>query len=430
MTTGATTIQTEDGPLTLQPVDPETVRSLARQWPMGVVSPEQTGSDVHGVVFQRDAIEVWGLKFQCVETTLEVVARITQMRRALIPVALARFAARFAGTLLAAPYVKEKGPDHFEHGLAVFMPPRPEKRADPACVGITARNADVWMSLHDPQAANDFVGEYRALFRALAEADEQFLGVDLRPWQMMGEQRFDFMLLDGRLVCLSREIDPGDPLWLLLRRAGCTSILHLPCAQVIDTVDPAFAIGANDVVQTTQVTVEEGHEGQVVLVPGLLCKRVAAGPSVGWDGLVRVQPLGCAAVAGVDPRSLRKLPKPPGEAELAASQRLWTERLAIAQRAIAGVVVLDDALVTEAQAKAEVAKLCQALRKVMARKDEGGIKGHRKKLARLLKVFLPLPDAAMVQALLAELDPKQGGGVQEATVEKILAWAGRSSAAS
>lgn len=420
------TIQTEEGPLVLQPAEAHMLDSFRRQWPMGLIPVEENGKGHCAMIFQQDSSEVWGVKFQCVDTNAEEAGRATEIRRVLIAVALAWMTHHYAGTIIPCAYLKQKGPDSFEHGLVVFMPPLPEKRMDPAYFRVTVNNyGETWPALHDLDAASIFIQLYQHFREHAYGRRESFIGGDMRPRLMMGEVYFDFMLLDGKLTCLLRNPAEDLPCWTSLRSLGETTIPHFPAAPAVHLSDPALMIGEEDFLEMTTIAFHDRGVKIEIIVPEMICTVSDGKTSIGWDGRIWVQPVGCGGSCPVDPRSLKKLDRKLTSLDVRRNRALWKNRHEIVQQACPGFMFLKGRLISETEARNELARACVFMKNVLARKvSEEEINGHRKKLMRLLNNFCTHPDRERIRDFQKRLGERPSRDQQEEILQQVLNWTG------
>lgn len=419
-------IDTETGALSLQPAEPQMLKSFLTQWPMGMLVSEQETGDRYGVIFQQDASEVWGVKWQCSETTWEKAVEMTSIRQVLIPLALVGLSETFSGTLIPCAYIKQKGPNSFEHGITVFLPPLPEKRKDPAYFQITRESySELWPALHDIESAKAFMQAYQQLIAHFMKTKELYIDVDIRPRLMMGELLFEFMLLDGKLVSLVWNPVNDLPYWSPLKQIDQTPIWHIPSIPAVHVIEPGLTFGPEDFLEIAKPSVQQRHNGLDVLVPGMICTMSSGDTSIGWDGRIWVQPIGCQRSSSVDPGSLIKLERKPTSLDLQETRRLWTNRFSIIQQLVEGVMILNGKLVEESEARKELVNACLGLKKLLARQgNEKEINGYRKKLMRTLQVFLGHSDAGKIRDFLKRLDANHEGEQIEGIIQEILSWTG------
>jgi hypothetical protein len=208
---------------------PTAVLSAIGSWlPLGVVryAPPVNGAD-YGLVMQRGHRELHALKQQPADCDRESGLTRFQMNTLLIAYTLAAHRTQEgSGLFLPCPYIREKGVDVVESGIAYFSYPYDLEGPDGLVVsprilafvkGLAQSSTDIGIPL------------------------QQIIGFESRPRLQLGSLGFGFMTVDAHLVCLKTVISEADPVWGLMRATGVADVLHLPSvpAAIEDREAPA-----------------------------------------------------------------------------------------------------------------------------------------------------------------------------------------------
>ena len=115
------TLKTDAGDLDLVPATLEELDGLYRYWPMGITD---ISTKRDGLVFQRGAEELIGIKFQHVDRPVPLALTVHVMDCALVASALPYYLEhQHRGVMVPCPYVKRKTSGLVETGIIYFVGP-------------------------------------------------------------------------------------------------------------------------------------------------------------------------------------------------------------------------------------------------------------------------------------------------------------------
>lgn len=221
-------VNTPQGKVALLPPTRELLLSIRDLLPMGIMGlePPKDGA-AFGIVMQCGKDEVWAVKQQPVECSQEK-SRITHKANSiLIAVALKRYQARgFGGLFIPCPYMRDKGAEGVEAGIAYFGFPRPDGRevveydANPAFDDGFGRGFTAMMT--------GFIQDLQATSAETGIGIAPTIGLDPRPRSQLGGVGFAFMAVGPHIVCLKRRVTEKDPSWTALRSTGIDRVYHMP----------------------------------------------------------------------------------------------------------------------------------------------------------------------------------------------------------
>ena len=224
----------------LMPATSTQIDLLRTCWPLGL--KEWSGAkSKYGLICRQSDREMMAVKFQQVDVPVAAAPLVRFQNRALIALALRGYLGRgHAGLIMPCAYLRPKGDDRAETGIAYLVGPHPDfksvsqelpdERWDAAIgPGATAMVADfareVGRVINEvPQGASlDGMGAGRPVF----------LTMELRPVSALGS-------VDSRIAVLGPDVlvtmpDPEsmlDSAWDFVAQAGFTSLPHAPLTPV------------------------------------------------------------------------------------------------------------------------------------------------------------------------------------------------------
>src|SRR5215469_4674608 len=122
-------INTDAGNLEIAPATADELKSVAAQWPMGVVFSQAEGQP-NGLVFQVGEQEAFGIKLQPPDTDERTAKGLFFNNLALIASALPFYLEhQHQGITVPCAYYKDKTGGRFESGFAFFVSPHPASRS-------------------------------------------------------------------------------------------------------------------------------------------------------------------------------------------------------------------------------------------------------------------------------------------------------------
>lgn len=77
-----------------------------------------------------------------------------------------------------------------------------------------------------------FIEILQAEFQVTGLALQSCFGLDVREYSQLGYIDFNFLVLDGEVVCIRPEPQANEPAWTILRSQGIDTVYHLPSLQV------------------------------------------------------------------------------------------------------------------------------------------------------------------------------------------------------
>lgn len=219
-------IKTEHGNVELRPLPDEILTEINRYWPMPVVRGNHEGDVVYALGFQQEDRHVFGLKVQQVECSEHDALVWMQLNAARVAYGAPGYLrAGLDGVLVTVSYMREKGEDKVEPGIALFAGPAsdgPEQKLEPPLEHIDKELGPGFSAM-----AVTLVDHWRSA------GDEKLLplvpiDLDVRARPQLGQSRLDMMFVGRHAICLRRSINEEDPFWGHCADAGLTSMLHMP----------------------------------------------------------------------------------------------------------------------------------------------------------------------------------------------------------
>jgi hypothetical protein len=234
-----TTIKTDAGDLTLYPAEVDQLRGIARYWPMELIcGPETPGR--YRLVFQHGAEEVHGVKMQLPDLPRGEAIMNCNLYRILIAAALRYYLEKqHRGILVPCAYIKEKGPDSAEAGIAFFVGP------DPASKSTTGERKPFLDDRLGDGATEMVLDMMNAIAHALTEyqlPSMTLLGLDVRPRLALGSISLDFVVEGSQVIVVKDRQIENHFIWEYVVRAGFTDLPYAPMTPIaLDQSLPADA---------------------------------------------------------------------------------------------------------------------------------------------------------------------------------------------
>jgi len=203
----------------------QSIRSIL---PFGVVDvvPPERGADF-GIVMQCGEKELSAVKLQPPDCEERVGVVLFEANRTLIAHALGSYLRQgFSGLLLPCTYLREKGNNRVESGIALFGFPAP-----------TGRECESATDAHplDPVLGRGYGAMMMGFMQVLQSSSQvtgvplqPIIGFDVRKFRQLGTLGLACMSIAADLVCLKSTISDSDPAWPALLAAGVTRVLHMP----------------------------------------------------------------------------------------------------------------------------------------------------------------------------------------------------------
>jgi hypothetical protein len=219
-------IRTDVGNLELTPATIDQLRGIARYWPMGLLrSPDTSGP--FGLVFQRGAEEVHGIKLQPVDVTESKASIVHHVNRAVIAAALPYYLEKqHRGVMVPCAYYKKKAPDTVETGIALFVGP------DATSKSSSGENAD---TMYDERLGGGATPMVFDMASAIAKAGKTYdlplltvIGVDLRPRLALGGLAMHFLVEGPQVLVVKHPLQEDEPVWKYAVQAGFSTLPYAP----------------------------------------------------------------------------------------------------------------------------------------------------------------------------------------------------------
>lgn len=222
------TIQTPRGEVKLLPPTGELLRAIRSFLPFGAYrcAPMECGAEF-GLVMQCGERELFAVKQQPVDCDDQQSNIAFQANNFLIAHSLATYLTHgFSGLFMPCAYLRTKGADRFEAGIAYFAYPSPLGREVQEYPNESS---------YDEQFGHGFFTMMTSFIRALEESSRDTgialfepIGLDVRSRSHLGALGFGFMLVGPHIVCLKTRVSEQDPVWTALRGTGISEVFHIP----------------------------------------------------------------------------------------------------------------------------------------------------------------------------------------------------------
>jgi len=220
-------LHTPHGDILFHPTSEAAFERLARTWPNGIVPLPDDAPAPFGIPFQKGQVEVSGVKLQGPDTPEQEAMTLLRIHQITIAGSLRDYlAAGFSGVLIPCAYLKSKGNELFETGMAFFAAPAPggkELETPPglphidAALGAGTCNMIFTMALGVPKCAE-----------RLKLPNPTVIGVDVRTRLQIGSISLEFLVSGPDLFCLKKRVQPEDSIWTALSESGVKEVFSLP----------------------------------------------------------------------------------------------------------------------------------------------------------------------------------------------------------
>jgi len=233
-------ILTSGTPIALHPATTAQIDLFRLCWPFGLHDDAGAGNAGYGLICRRPDREMMLVKFQQVDVPLAMAKLVRFQNRVLIAMALRAYLERgHRGVLMPCAYLRPKGPDLAETGIAYVVGPHPdEKPQEPAefenrwdgAIGI---GATTMIAHFAHEVARVIDKAPRGTSAGASVVGPLFLTMELRPVSSVG-------VLDSRIAVVGPDVlvtmpNPGsifDSAWDFVARAGFSSLPHAPMTPV------------------------------------------------------------------------------------------------------------------------------------------------------------------------------------------------------
>ena len=220
------TINTDAGPLHLNPVAIDELREVARYWPMDLVATPQVPG-TFGLVFQRGGHELHGMKMQPADAAESDAQAFHHMNRALIAAALPRYLERgHQGVMVPCAYYKAKSSGQAETGFAFFVGPD---------VSSKAESTDRSDSMYDDRLGEGATPMIFDMAAAIAQASKEcglpmmpVIGAQLSPRLALGGLAMHVLVVGARVFVVKDSLNEAEPVWRYLVQAGYSTLPYAP----------------------------------------------------------------------------------------------------------------------------------------------------------------------------------------------------------
>ena len=191
-----------------------------------------------GFVVKCDSNELKCLKQQPVEVEEKVAHKLILLHHLLTLDTYIQIRDKIGDSVYyATPYLKNKGKNEFESGIAHFLYPQNMEHeiANGAYESVFGEGATDLFIL--------FAKTYQEINKS-SGLNLQYLGLDIRTRAQIGSLISGFMIYKGNFIYHGAQIQDGDPRFELLANRGIFKIIHMPSAPMEIRQDQlAFAKG-------------------------------------------------------------------------------------------------------------------------------------------------------------------------------------------
>ncbi len=220
-------LHTPHGDILFRATSEEAFERLARTWPNGIFPLPDGAPAPFGIPFQKGEVKVSGVKLQGPDSPKDGAELQLRIHQITLAGSLCEYlAAGFSGVLIPCAYLKPKGNERFETGMAFFAAPAPggkELEVAPKLphiddeLGAGTCNMVFTMTPCVPKCAE-----------RLHLPKPTVIGVDVRPRLQMGSVQLDFLVSGPDLFCLKKSAHPDDPIWKVLIESSVKEGFSLP----------------------------------------------------------------------------------------------------------------------------------------------------------------------------------------------------------
>jgi len=235
-------VKTPQGPIELCPPEPAQLRALRELLPLGAVqySEPQHGARF-GVVMKCGSQEAFAVKQQPVEVPTEAARTCYAANSLLIALSLRIYLEHgFSGFMMPCAYLRDKGANGVEAGIAYFGAPDPNGKEALDFPHADAFGGDAF----DKPFGTGFTIMLTQAFRAIEAASkdsgiplQQPIGFDVRPRSALETLGFGFLAHGPLIYCLKCHVREDDPAWTVLRSTGIEHVIHIPSVPAEITPD-------------------------------------------------------------------------------------------------------------------------------------------------------------------------------------------------
>ena len=221
-------VNTPQGSVALLPPTRDLLRTIRDLLPMGImgIQPPRDGASF-GIVMQCGEHELYAVKQQPVECSHEQAPTSYTANALLVAASFHRYLKRgFEGLLLPCPYMRDKGPNGVEAGIAYFAYPSPNGRETTTPVEFPAFDRGFGKGF--TAMLTGFIKDLEATSEETGITLSPTIGLDPRPRLALGTIGFSFMVVGPDVVCLKTRVTEEDPSWTMLRSTGIDRVYHLP----------------------------------------------------------------------------------------------------------------------------------------------------------------------------------------------------------
>lgn len=176
----------------------------------------------YGFVVKCESDEMKCIKQQPVEYSEDVAHKLLLIHHILILHTYLKIKDQIGDSIYyATPYLKDKGHNRFESGIAHFIFPNNIKAAD----GNKA--FDSFLGIGATTLFQKFASTFMEIMKQEG-LSLSYIGIDIRTRAQLGALFSGFMLYKGNIIFHGAKVEEGDPRFDLLRKEGIKQIIHMP----------------------------------------------------------------------------------------------------------------------------------------------------------------------------------------------------------
>ena len=221
------TVSNPHGEIELLDPAPDLLQAIRSILPFGVIPlvPPQQDADF-GLVMQCGEQQLSAVKLQPGDSDERTAFAVLQANSVLIALAVGVYARHgYAGLFLPCAYLRDKGNDRVESGIALFgFPARTDREVGKSRTAVFDQDLGRGYSAMMMSFLHDLEDSAKKTGIPL----QKMIGVEVRRFQQLGTLFLGFLSIGASLVCLKTAIADADPAWTALLSAGKSRVIHMP----------------------------------------------------------------------------------------------------------------------------------------------------------------------------------------------------------